>query len=74
VLGAQRHAKIIGLFCRLCLRDGKPGYLRYLPRVWRQLETSLAHPALAELEGWMARHVPAQLRRIPAGLAGPRPA
>jgi N-acetylmuramate 1-kinase len=74
VLGAQRHAKVIGLFCRLNIRDGKPGYLRHLPRLWRLLETSLAHPALAELEGWMARHVPAKLRRIPAGLAGPRSA
>jgi len=74
VLGAQRHAKVIGLFCRLSIRDGKPGYLRHLPRLWRLLETSLAHPALAELEGWMARHVPATLRRIPAGLSGSRPA
>ncbi len=74
VLGAQRHTKVIGLFCRLCIRDGKPGYLRHLPRLWRLLETSLAHPALAELEGWMARHVPAPLRRIPAVLSGPRPA
>jgi aminoglycoside/choline kinase family phosphotransferase len=74
VLGAQRHTKIIGLFCRLAMRDGKPGYLHYLPRVWRQLETRLAHPALAELEDWMAHHVPASLRRIPPGLTPARPA
>jgi N-acetylmuramate 1-kinase len=35
VLGAQRHTRIIGTFCRLHLRDGKPGYLRHLPRLWR---------------------------------------
>ena len=68
VLGAQRHAKVIGLFCRLCVRDGKPGYLRHLPRLWRLFEASLAHPALAELEEWMNRHVPAPLRRIPPSL------
>lgn len=74
VLGAQRHTKIIGLFCRLYVRDGKPGYLHYLPRVWRQLEARLAHPALTELEDWMAHHVPAPLRRIPPGLTQARPA
>ena len=68
VLGAQRHAKVIGLFCRLCVRDGKPFYLRHLPRLWRLFEASLAHPALAELEDWMNRHVPAPLRRIPPSL------
>jgi aminoglycoside/choline kinase family phosphotransferase len=71
VLGAQRHAKIVGLFCRLCVRDGKPGYLQYLPRVWRQLEAKLAHPALAEMADWMDRHVPPPRRRIPPGLAIP---
>jgi aminoglycoside/choline kinase family phosphotransferase len=65
VLGAQRHTRIIGTFCRLHRRDGKPGYLRHLPRLWRLLTASLTHPALAELEGWMNEHVPVELRRIP---------
>ncbi|MGB8842358.1 MAG: phosphotransferase, partial [Aliidongia sp.] len=69
VLGAQRHTRIIGGFCRLWLRDGKPGYLRHVPRLWRLLERSLAHPALGEVEGWMNEHVPAALRRIPVGPA-----
>jgi aminoglycoside/choline kinase family phosphotransferase len=68
ILGAQRHAKVIGLFCRLALRDGKPAYLRHLPRLWRLLETSLAHPALGDMEAWMNRHVPISLRRVPPGL------
>lgn len=29
----QRHIKVLGLFYRLKLRDGKDGYLQYLPRV-----------------------------------------
>lgn len=29
----QRHIKVLGLFCRLASRDGKPGYLQHLPRV-----------------------------------------
>jgi len=31
--GLQRHIKVLGLFCRLCYRDGKPAYLADLPLV-----------------------------------------
>jgi N-acetylmuramate 1-kinase len=34
LIGLQRHIKVLGLFCRLCYRDGKPGYLDDLPRVY----------------------------------------
>ncbi|MBN9231749.1 MAG: phosphotransferase [Legionella sp. 40-6] len=30
--GLQRHLKVLGIFSRLNLRDGKPGYLKDLPR------------------------------------------
>jgi len=30
-MGLQRHIKVLGIFCRLCYRDGKPGYLKDLP-------------------------------------------
>jgi aminoglycoside/choline kinase family phosphotransferase len=53
--GAQRHARIIGLFVRLLRRDGKPEYLPYLPRVWRLFERALAHPALRALRCWVDR-------------------
>ena len=33
--GLQRHIKVLGIFCRLCYRDGKPQYLGDLPLVWR---------------------------------------
>jgi aminoglycoside/choline kinase family phosphotransferase len=32
-MGLQRHLKVLGIFCRLWHRDGKPGYLSDLPRV-----------------------------------------
>jgi N-acetylmuramate 1-kinase len=48
-LGAQRALRILGVFTRLCLQAGKPGYLRLLPRVWGQLQQNLRHPALAEV-------------------------
>ena len=46
---AQRASKILGIFARLERRDGKPQYLRHMPRVWSYLQRSLAHPALAPL-------------------------
>ncbi|TCP40306.1 aminoglycoside phosphotransferase family protein [Rhodovulum marinum] len=49
LLGAQRNLRIIGVFARLCLRDGKPGYLPMLPRVWDHLMHDLSHPDLAGL-------------------------
>jgi aminoglycoside/choline kinase family phosphotransferase len=59
VLGAQRATKILGIFARLDRRDGKPQYLRHLPRVWRNLTRSLSHAALAPLRAWYRNHVPA---------------
>jgi aminoglycoside/choline kinase family phosphotransferase len=57
-LAAQRASKILGIFARLDKRDGKPQYLRHLPRVWTYLQRALAHPALASLRTWYAANVP----------------
>jgi hypothetical protein len=65
VMGAQRNCKIVGIFTRLCVRDGKPVYLAHIPRVWRLIEQDLRHPALAPMARWLARHVPPAARRIP---------
>jgi tRNA threonylcarbamoyl adenosine modification protein YjeE len=58
-LAAQRASKILGIFARLDRRDGKPQYLRHMPRVWGYLQRSLEHPALAPLKTWYAANVPA---------------
>ncbi len=58
-LAAQRASKILGIFARLDRRDGKPQYLRHMPRVWGYLLRSLAHPALAPLAAWYRANVPA---------------
>jgi hypothetical protein len=57
-LAAQRASKILGIFARLDRRDGKPQYLRHIPRVWAYLQRSLAHPALAPLAAWYRVNVP----------------
>ncbi len=61
-LGAQRNAKIVGIFARLWKRDGKPRYLDFIPRVWDALERDLAHPALAPVAGWFAVNIPQHMR------------
>ena len=66
-LGAQRNIKIVGIFVRLWKRDGKARYLDLIPRVWRQLERDLAHPALEPVAGWFASNVPAPLREAAGG-------
>jgi aminoglycoside/choline kinase family phosphotransferase len=58
-LAAQRASKILGIFARLDVRDGKPQYLRHLPRAWAYLQRALRHPALTELAAWYRANVPA---------------
>ena len=58
ILGAQRATKILGIFARLNRRDGKPAYLRHIPRIKGYLARNLAHPALARLTGWYGAQVP----------------
>jgi N-acetylmuramate 1-kinase len=57
LLGAQRNAKILGLFSRLARRDGKSHYLALQPRVWGHLCRDLCHPLLAPLRSWFERHL-----------------
>ena len=57
VLGAQRNAKILGVFSRLWKRDGKPGYCQFQPRVWGYLERNLRHEALAPVRAWFDAHL-----------------
>ncbi len=52
VIAAQRNCKIIGIFARLTVRDSKPRYLDYLPRVWRHLDNDLSHSDLKALDNW----------------------
>jgi N-acetylmuramate 1-kinase len=50
LMGVQRHLKAIGIFARLNLRDGKPGYLRDIPRTLGYvLDATARYPELAGL-------------------------
>ncbi len=58
VWGAQRNLRILGVFARLCLRDGKPGYLKLMPRVWGLLKRDLAHDTLHKLSVLISETIP----------------
>ncbi len=49
ILGLQRNLRIIGVFARLCMRDGKAHYVDLIPRVWAHIQTNLKHQALSEI-------------------------
>lgn len=58
-IGAQRHLRILGIFARLALDEGKTGYLINLTRIWRDLHRCLADPSLADLATTVAELLPA---------------
>lgn len=58
VMGAQRNAKILGIFVRLSERDGKPQYRKLIPRVAANFRNNLSHPALSDLKAWFETQVP----------------
>lgn len=64
-MAAQRSIKVLGIFCRLTLRDHKTGYLARLPHFLDHLEDSLAAlPAQAEVALWVSEQLrPAILQR-----------
>lgn len=55
-MAAQRNSKILGIFVRLHRRDGKPAYLKHLPRIRAYLRRALAHPSLAAMREFYDRH------------------
>jgi aminoglycoside/choline kinase family phosphotransferase len=62
-LAALNEARILGVFARLIVRDGKPRYRQFMPRMWAHLQRNLQNPALADLKRWFDRHVPMEARR-----------
>ncbi|MBF8741973.1 aminoglycoside phosphotransferase family protein [Pseudomonas guariconensis] len=50
LMGVQRHLKVIGIFARICHRDGKPRYLSDVPRFFAYIDEVISRrPELAEL-------------------------
>lgn len=55
IMSAQRNCKLAGIWVRLLERDGKPGYMKHMPRTFRYLAAALSHPELAPLREWCVR-------------------
>ncbi|MDI7863021.1 tRNA (adenosine(37)-N6)-threonylcarbamoyltransferase complex ATPase subunit type 1 TsaE [Rhizobiaceae bacterium n13] len=55
IMSAQRACKLNGLWVRLMQRDGKPGYMKHMPRTLAYLDVAFEHEALAPLRDWCTR-------------------
>ncbi len=61
-LATLNEARILGIFARLVVRDGKPRYRQFMPRMWGHLSRNLGAPGLEAVNAWFDRHVPAEMR------------
>jgi ATPase, YjeE family len=55
IMSAQRNCKLAGLWVRLMRRDGKPGYMKHMPRTLSYLSSALRHQSLKPLRTWCLR-------------------
>jgi aminoglycoside/choline kinase family phosphotransferase len=70
LIGVQRHIKVLGIFCRLWYRDGKPGYLPDLPRTLEYVRDTCARYAeLSALHSFLEQRVVEPLARANAQVA-----
>lgn len=68
LMGAQRHLKAAGIFARLFIRDGKPGYLPDVPRTLGYIvELGDYYPEVADFASWLqAELLPALAAKMPS--------
>ncbi len=52
IIAAERATRLLGLWWRLKIRDGKPQYMEHMPRTIDYLKRALAHPKLDDLKKW----------------------
>ncbi|GAA0642191.1 N-acetylmuramate/N-acetylglucosamine kinase AmgK [Brevundimonas lenta] len=62
-LAALNEARILGIFARLIVRDGKPRYRNFMPRMWAHLNANLQKPGLETVRAWFETHVPEGSRK-----------
>ena len=51
----QRNLKILGIFCRLSIRDNKPNYMSYNNNAWIYIESNLNNPIMKDLQNWIKK-------------------
>lgn len=55
IMSAQRNCKLAGIWVRLMKRDGKPNYMRHMPRTFRYLNEALSAEPLSALRDWFIK-------------------
>jgi aminoglycoside/choline kinase family phosphotransferase len=70
-MAAQRHLKVLGIFIRLNLRDGKTGYMKDIPLVFHYLLQEIRqYPELQAFNGFLQQRIlPAFLQNQPQSRA-----
>ena len=58
ILSVQRNLKILGIFVRLCKRDNKSNYLKYLPYTWSVIDRRMKNPIFKRLKLLMQENLP----------------
>jgi N-acetylmuramate 1-kinase len=57
LIGLHRHVRVLGQFYRLWYRDGKPGYLADVPRVYHYvMSVARSYPELGDFVALIERH------------------
>jgi tRNA threonylcarbamoyl adenosine modification protein YjeE len=55
IMATQRNCKLAGIWVRLMQRDGKPGYMRHMPRTMEYLKAVLKNDRLSALRDWLIK-------------------
>ena len=63
ILSIQRNLRILGIFVRLCKRDNKSNYLKFLPYTWELLQLRLKNPVFKNLSTLLNKAVPLKKRK-----------
>ena len=58
ILSVQRNLRILGIFTRLCKRDNKNFYLKYLPYTWKLIDRRMKNPIFKNLKLLMKKYLP----------------
>ncbi len=58
ILSVQRNLRILGIFTRLCKRDNKNIYLKYLPYTWKLIDRRMKNPIFKNLKLLMKKYLP----------------
>ena len=54
----QRNLKILGIFCRLSIRDQKSQYMKFNDNAWQFINNNLKNPIMIDIYKWLKLNLP----------------